>query len=401
MKIGKIDEKLSIFKNNKVVIWNTNEFSIKTMKLLKSFEIEIFAFCYDSVEENDLTIEDVPVISVEKLQEYVNNGFSITIQHGSYGDDYNTLEKKMFAIGINKCIAAQETWQVLRFLLRERLYEKHPNLLSEYKNYYYSDMAIKRAEVRDFAIERFGDPVIIICLPSKTGDHTLINTFDANNIPYYQSNHVIESIDINMLKSINSKIKIITAVREPISQNISVVYQGISRIFFSRSRMFKAIPNMRELMIKSFGNAQTIFDLWYECTQSEDFKDDLDICRDLQSFIPVFNSNIIDLMKEPFDIDRGFSVIKESNIEIFVYQLEKINDIKEDLSKFIGFSFNEYVIANVATDKWIGSAYRRAQDEIKFSQEYFDKCFNEPYVKHFYSNEDIEKFRSKWINNIK
>ena len=33
-------------------------------------------------------------------------------------------------------------------------------------------------------------------------------------------------------------------------------------------------------------------------------------------------------------------------------------------------------------------------------EEYFEKCYNEPYVKHFYSDDDINKFKEKWEKHI-
>lgn len=77
-----------------------------------------------------------------------------------------------------------------------------------------------------------------------------------------------------------------------------------------------------------------------------------------------------------------------------------MNDIAKEISEFVGGDFVKWEMANVAADKWVADSYKQAQKEIKFSQEYFDKCFDEPYVKHFYSDEDIEKFKTRWRTHI-
>ncbi len=43
---------------------------------------------------------------------------------------------------------------------------------------------------------------------------------------------------------------------------------------------------------------------------------------------------------------------------------------------------------------------KKGQQELKFSQEFFDACYNDPYVQHCYSTADIEKFKDRWRKNI-
>lgn len=105
-------------------------------------------------------------------------------------------------------------------------------------------------------------------------------------------------------------------------------------------------------------------------------------------------------MSYPFDKEKGYTIIKEGNIEVFVYQLEKLNDVFLELSDWVGVPFEKMVNANKAEDKWVGESYKQACKEIEITQEYFDRCYNEPYVKHFYSDEDIEKFKERWRSHI-
>lgn len=115
----------------------------------------------------------------------------------------------------------------------------------------------------------------------------------------------------------------------------------------------------------------------------------------------VFNSNIINLYNHSFNTEQGYDIIKEGNIEVFVYQLEKLNDIAPQMSDWIGqTSFDEWINGNEASGKWINDFYKQAQKEIKFSQEFFDSCYNAEWVQHFYSQEDIEKFKERWRPHI-
>ncbi len=63
--------------------------------------------------------------------------------------------------------------------------------------------------------------------------------------------------------------------------------------------------------------------------------------------------------------------------------------------------FESLLNDNVGEDKWYGDSYKQAKKELIISQEYFDAAFNEPYVKHFYSEADIEKFKAQWRPHIR
>ncbi len=77
---------------------------------------------------------------------------------------------------------------------------------------------------------------------------------------------------------------------------------------------------------------------------------------------------------------------------MFVYQLEKLNQFVNELSQWIGVPIDQLINGNVATDKWVSLSYKQAVEEIQISEEYFERCYREPFVSHFYSESDIQKF---------
>lgn len=121
----------------------------------------------------------------------------------------------------------------------------------------------------------------------------------------------------------------------------------------------------------------------------------------IQYFLPFFGKYIIDITQYPFDQQKGYAIIREGNLEVFVYQIEKLNYVVDELSEWIGVEFQTLERDNEASNKWIAGSYQQAQDDITFSKEYFDRCFAEPYVQHCYSQEDIAKFKEKWKGHIR
>ncbi|MFR1747761.1 MAG: hypothetical protein ACLSV5_06685 [Clostridium sp.] len=44
--------------------------------------------------------------------------------------------------------------------------------------------------------------------------------------------------------------------------------------------------------------------------------------------------------------------------------------------------------------------YQEVKETIPLTRQYFEDSFNNPYIKHFYSEEDIRKFRMKWEKHV-
>ncbi|MFI3284830.1 MAG: putative capsular polysaccharide synthesis family protein [Erysipelotrichaceae bacterium] len=256
---------------------------------------------------------------------------------------------------------------------------------------------------------------IIICSPPKTADHSLMHTFDEVNlnitdikqqIHYCNVWHRPRFINEEELQSTFKKVRIITAVREPISQYLSVLYQDIvAGSLYPSLLPYLGIKDFKDLastLNEKETDIQQIFDNcipWYVYpTNNKEL--DLTIPRTVQAFLPEYQKYVVNILNYPFDKEKGYTIIQEDNIEIFVYQLEKLNELVPQLSKWIGVPFDKLVDGNKASDKWVADSYRSAKKQIKLSQEFFDRCFNEPYLLHCYSEDDINKFKDYWRSHI-
>ncbi len=185
--------------------------------------------------------------------------------------------------------------------------------------------------------------LILLCLPPKTGDHTLMKTFEANNINYLNLWHLSKSFNLDLFNI--KPIKIITAIREPIDQHISSIYQNIKSDPNCESRWISLyltyilendgsfednLKNLKDNFLKKGGGIQDFFDLRMYCRKlsSADGKIKPVIIENLEEF----SANILDLMAYSFNHETGYAIIQTQNIEVFVYQLEKLNDIVPQLS---------------------------------------------------------------------
>ncbi len=400
---------LEIFKKKKVVIYHYSEQAKELYNVLRYLKITVVAFCSDE-KRYRFVFKDcgVPVISSDKLarkKEFQN----VLIQLSTENIDWNKkegLQKLGFEFSkipvgylLNsyspfllfrklKSPLAQKAMRLKWTLNRQRLQSVQFNLL---KCVYQTN----------------GSP-LFLCMPMKTGDYTLNCTLENNKegVKFHNVFHKPMLLRKSLRSSCES-VKIITAVREPIGQNLSVLYQGIANgqlhkgwalgggdINYLRDEVFSREKSQ---------DAQCLFDAFihdYVCVGENAGVLDV-VPLPIQSFVALFNRDIIDITKYPFDKEKGYSILREGNTEVFVYQLEKLNDLVGEIAAWSGVSFDKFKNANQASDKWVAESYAQAQEEIVLTQEYFDRCFNEPYIAHCYSKADIMKFKSKWQSHIK
>ncbi len=260
---------------------------------------------------------------------------------------------------------------------------------------------------------------VVICSPRKTADHTLNYTFNKhakknNFLENYAVNlwHTPACINRSYAEKKHDCFKIVMGVREPVSQNISSLYEdigaGLSIETLFYNELFGASLNLpfRELIEKYeniFADGIDVQQCWNIHTSlylnaipKQPFHQGF-----IQDFILGFAKYVVDITTFPFDQEKGYTIIKDGDTEVFVYQLEKLNSLIPELSEWVGIPFDKLENGNQASEKWVAESYKQAQKEIEISQEYFDKCFDEPYVKHCYSEADIETFKEKWRSHIK
>jgi hypothetical protein len=204
-------------------------------------------------------------------------------------------------------------------------------------------------------------------------------TFGHSCITKYLSEHIEE---IKGQKSI----KIITGVREPIARNISWFFQIIDCAcvfpeFFIKYE--KGLITMDDI-IKKFWSQNFVYGKQYDW-----FEEELEA---------VFG---IDIASIDFPKEKGYAIANfpDLNIELLVLKLEKLDScLKEALETFLEvenlncerldpadfLDENDYLI------------YENLRKSLTFSDEYLEEIYDQPLVRHFYTDEEINKFKLKW-----
>lgn len=390
IRISQIDNELSIYKNNTVVLFGVGEGFEDIANLLVKNNVKIDYVCDINKEICGKYHCNFSVLSVEelikKLDEGKNEKLIIQVSDKTITD---IDIEKYFSKKYDYLVSFDEAHKILHLISFINLYKLYPdNPIFSYRDP--KNSLDEKKLINNFINLNDKFPVFIVN-PTKTADYTLEYTFDKYNIPNCYTFHNANLINTTDL--INKKIKIITAVRDPIARNISMLYQMIANNK-SYLNSFNLTKNVKDFWLNG-GDAQ----VWFDRIIAEGWINDSYF--NISTFMNSFKENIIDLSKYTFDNKKGYSIVKEGNIEVFVYQLEKMNDSTKEMSDWLNLTpFSEWEVSNEASGKWIASSYKQALTDIKFTREYFDRCYVDPWIKHFYSTEDIEKFKERWRPHI-
>ncbi len=179
--------------------------------------------------------------------------------------------------------------------------------------------------------------------------------------------------------------KFITLVREPIARQISLFFQALGSKNMFYTRLFQRnIADMgfqstlREFMLSKDYHLETWFETEFQPTTG------------------------IDIFRHPFDAEKGYTIIRENGIEVLLMTMEHLSSLEGVIGEFIGNSDFKLPKENVGAEKDYAKLYQETLDTVEIPREFFDHYYNDnPLMKHFYSQADIERFAARWRGHVK
>ncbi|SHM59244.1 putative capsular polysaccharide synthesis family protein [Gracilibacillus kekensis] len=186
----------------------------------------------------------------------------------------------------------------------------------------------------------------------------------------------------NLLKTFNKRIKIISIVREPIGRNIGMFFQGIhfpifeiNRTYNNRSENAINFSILNQMFLDKFNHRFGVD--WFD----NEFKQTIGV----------------DVYKYPFNKSKGFEIITTKQYEIMIIKMEKINELEVEINNFLdrdSFKLNK---VNSGYNKWYSDLYSRFKSEFNPSEEYINELYDSDYMRHFYTNDEIDNFKNYWL----
>ena len=226
--------------------------------------------------------------------------------------------------------------------------------------------------------------------------HSLAGTRNAekwhknNNFARLPAHLLISKALRNIYEKYSSvlKWKIITLARDPVAQNLSAIFQnlrekhseliipGTQKIDMERAT--RKISNMFRNMDKNKRGVLDYFD--------REFKDFLGI----------------DIYAYPFNDQKGYSVIKDGNIEILIMKFERLSEIfSRAIEDFLGIKKVKLPKKNVTKEKSFGPEHAALKKRLKLPKEVLQSIYTSQYVRHFYPENATAGGIGGTVNSIK
>ncbi len=182
----------------------------------------------------------------------------------------------------------------------------------------------------------------------------------------------------------SQKWNIISLVRDPVALRVSTMFQILDEY----------IPDWPELRKE---NKLSIADLQQLLLTSKEFNPiRLSEWFDKQ----VKNVFGFDVFATPFDIDRGYKIYQPetSRFSFMIVRLEDLDRIgPQAFNKFLKIRRFQIINQNIGEQKPYSKLYKEFKS-VPLPVEYLDIAYNTPYAQHFYTAQEIETFRNRWLN---
>lgn len=396
IQFSKIDDQLSIYRKKDVFLFGASSTGKRIKKLLEKFDIEIKAVVDNDSQKIGKDFLGVKIVSFSELKDMMNN--HCIIQIASVHE--KEIEEDLKAIHADYVLYSEFDYRI-RELARYQLCKKYPNLKEYMFEALWADIANINLKIStNYLLSTDFDDLDFINIkiaPPKTGNVSLGKSISGK---VFNQMHTYSYISENLKDFFKSKrVNVIMGVRDIISQHLSLLFQNASDSSYFDLDEFWVDGGDVQKIFDRFFVLDDQSDCWYNCISSKEGTrggGKVENFFDLQ-FKPFWG---IDIYDYSFDKEKGYSIYQEGNLNIMIYQLEKMSFLEKEIGDFLHLDNFKLTKENDSNDKWYLNAYKKAKKEIQLDKKYFEECYKNKYMKHFYNDKDIYAFQEMWRGNI-
>jgi hypothetical protein len=178
----------------------------------------------------------------------------------------------------------------------------------------------------------------------------------------------------------HAPMKIIVLLRDQVDQSLSSFFYNFT-LFTGHSLDEKAWTprELRRLYwVKNSLNGFNAFEYWFE--------------RELHRNMG------FDIFAHRFDPERGWQVYQHNRLSVLVMKIE-LDDADKNivLNTFLGIKNLQLQVKNTSEEQSYSSLYRAFRKEFSLQPERLDTIYTGRYARHFYTLQEIERFKQKWM----
>lgn len=387
-------------KQKELIIYGAGNYGTWAADMLQQLGFQQFDFCDKDISKHGTILKGGKVFSIKELEEKKNLCVIIAIKDDELRKEAEETLRCIEGVSFLSFIVLRMVWK----------YSAHNTSLAakvETFSAWYKELAVRGDLIRDAC-----NASVLVYQNGKVGSSTVAQSLQSAGIKsahihrfffkndivgelllgeeqqdFIKKSNIFQFQSLKYVKSIKDEIKrkkIITMVRDPIAVDLSTVFQWIGteisdRYFAEQLKKGKAFQQIvAEFMVKM---QNRLFD-WFD----EELKE---LCG-------------VDVFAYPFDKDKGYATILHNDVEILLIKAEKLSQMAEVLKHFTGNNQVELVNKNMGKDKGYAHIYDAIKKRLVLPKEYVEFYYkNNPYMDHFYSEEEKKEFLKKWSKCIK
>jgi hypothetical protein len=175
------------------------------------------------------------------------------------------------------------------------------------------------------------------------------------------------------------RLKVITLVREPVANNISMFFQVLGQYLGPDVEPLSCdTDKLIDAFIDKYMHSRPL--TWLDAEIKTHFG--------------------IDIFQHPFPIEQGYTTITQANVSLLVLRCDLDDRTKaQAIADFIGLDEFEIVRSNVASEKDYASPYAKFKQRIVIPPALLDQMYESKFARHFYSRDERDLFRKRWSGN--
>lgn len=402
---------LDILKTKTLILWGAEESGRQLKRTLKRIDVEIDKFCDFSINKWGTYYDNAPVISPYKLKKMCQSNSSVCIISCILME--NDMLRYLQELKLNQ-VSFLSYWGIKTACAIHGIVLESEGSLPVYddvwkyqQKYFFKNTTPLMhflKEIRTYKPEQVWN-----LSPGKVASKTIGNRLKHAGVTSLHLHEVtypshlwkgeLKTIfDRRLKENLSCGVKIVTGVREPLSRDYSAFWQPFSG---ERPYLMPILNKDFQKMYEQYLGLLFKNNAYKKMYLKESYSD---IWRDeFEWFNEELKENIgIDIYQYPFDCEKGYQIICEGNIQIFIYQSEKLDTLMEALGDFLGKNISSLENTNESVNKAYHLAYKEFRKMVKLPRSYVDHYYkNNIYMNHFYSKDEQQYYLSKWEDNIR
>lgn len=410
-------EKFGQLWDRPIIVYGTSSKAEKLFPLIYNSAIDVVAYCDGDEKKEGSFFHGNKVERLADVALRVDISSSIILICSSFVDEIicDCIKLVENVYGFLTGFGFQYAILLNRFNLKGEFREwyllKYDIWYSLQKQLYKNNM---RAKYISTIMKFWSENNVLVYQAGKVGSRGISNALSTIHIPnlhihylnpYFNDFSKEESkLYLAFLKRIISeknKIKIITLVRDPVARDISGVFQSFSdpSRWMYRNMNSDFEKSMIAIIKECFADMYYKFDKGdYEAETNAYVKGDIGF---MFNWYNVEMKSIfgIDIYGIPFDREKGYTIIEQDNIECLVMKLEKLDANEKIVAQFVGNNNLKINHDHSGDKKEYRFLYEEFRRKVKIPSDIIDFYYNSVYMKHFYTDIEIDDFRKKWKDN--